>query len=200
MIVTRNSKVLQQINRNLPESRLLGAKRVQANKQNEVVDSSLLFKTPESRKSTRPARQCRRSVALARSKQRFDSSYDRTARRINAMCRKVFRLKVAYPVTPDGRYFLVKGRLWRCTNPNLPPDLRQALVGRLMHARRAKGMAMRKNDRPAREEARLEIDRVKRLLGERGPAWWSDGAPDWNRHTTAGTPYAEWAAALGSQL
>ena len=25
-----------------------------------------------------------------------------------------------YPVTPDGRYFVVRGRLWRCANPALP--------------------------------------------------------------------------------
>ena len=28
--------------------------------------------------------------------------------------------KAAYPTTPDGRYFVVRGRLWRCSNPNLP--------------------------------------------------------------------------------
>ena len=33
-----------------------------------------------------------------------------------------------YPVTPDGRYFVVRGRLWRCSDPSLPPDRREALV------------------------------------------------------------------------
>jgi hypothetical protein len=50
-------------------------------------------------------------------------------------------MKSEYPVTPDGRYFVVKGRLWRCTNPSLPADTRQRLVGELMQARRAKGEA-----------------------------------------------------------
>ncbi|WP_275066506.1 hypothetical protein [Acidisarcina polymorpha] len=40
-------------------------------------------------------------------------------------------MKPQYPVTPDGRYFVVKGRLWRCTNPSLPPEVRQRLVGGL---------------------------------------------------------------------
>lgn len=33
-----------------------------------------------------------------------------------------------YPTTPDGRYFVVKGRLWRCSNPSLDEDVRQRLV------------------------------------------------------------------------
>jgi hypothetical protein len=36
---------------------------------------------------------------------------------------------VKHPVTPDGRYFVVRGRLWRMANPDL--------VGRLMAAWRA---------------------------------------------------------------
>lgn len=43
----------------------------------------------------------------------------------------------SYPVTPDGRYFLVSGRLWRATNQPLPEALRQSLVNELMDARRA---------------------------------------------------------------
>lgn len=37
-----------------------------------------------------------------------------------------------YPVTPDGRYFVVRGRLWRRTNPSLTPSLKQSLVAELM--------------------------------------------------------------------
>jgi hypothetical protein len=40
------------------------------------------------------------------------------------------------PVTPDGRYFVVKGQLWRCSNPSLKEDVRQSLVDELMAARR----------------------------------------------------------------
>jgi len=30
-----------------------------------------------------------------------------------------------YPTTPDGRYFVVRGRLWRCTDPSLSEAERQ---------------------------------------------------------------------------
>ncbi|RXT43100.1 hypothetical protein B6S44_28990 [Bosea sp. Tri-44] len=42
-----------------------------------------------------------------------------------------------YPLTPDGRYFLVAGRLWRATDPSIPEARRQDLVRDLMGARRA---------------------------------------------------------------
>ena len=32
-----------------------------------------------------------------------------------------------YPTTPDGRYFVVRGRLWRRSNPHLPDAERSAL-------------------------------------------------------------------------
>lgn len=40
--------------------------------------------------------------------------------------------------------------------------------------------------------ARRRIDDAKVALGERGPVWWTDGAPDYNRHLARNTPYAEW--------
>jgi hypothetical protein len=100
------------------------------------------------------------------------------------------------PTTPDGRYFIVRGRLWRCSNPALPPALREELVRELMAARRAKQTAMRQDDAAAREAARARVDAAKHRLGERGPVWWEDGAPDYNRHMARTTPYADWAAAL----
>ena len=36
----------------------------------------------------------------------------------------------------------------------------------------------------------------RRALGERGPVWWSDGAPDFNRRMVKNTPYAGWYAEL----
>jgi hypothetical protein len=69
---------------------------------------------------------------------------------------------------------------------------KEILVNELMQARRAKGEAMRKGDLAGREQARQRIDEAKHHLGERGPAWWEDGAPDRNRHMVANTPYAEW--------
>ena len=104
----------------------------------------------------------------------------------------------AYPTTPDGRYFVVRGRLWRCADPALPVEDRARLVLQLMRARRAKGLAMRTGDDARREAARRNVDAAKHALGERGPVWWSDGAPDLNRHMVANTPYAEWFRGLES--
>jgi hypothetical protein len=67
-----------------------------------------------------------------------------------------------------------------------------------MDARRAKGDAMRSHDLTARELAREAVDRAKHALGERGPAWWTDGAPDYNRHMVQNTPYAKWYQGLSS--
>ena len=96
------------------------------------------------------------------------------------------------PTTPDGRYFVVRGRLWRCPDPNLSEARRAELVIELMSARRAKQTAMRANDDAARESARARVDAAKVALGERGPVWWDDDAPDLNRHLARTTPYAEW--------
>jgi hypothetical protein len=73
-----------------------------------------------------------------------------------------------YPVTPDDRYFVVKGRLWRCTGPVLSGDLKERLVADLMRARRQKATAMRSNDSEKVEAARQAIDVAKEKLGEEG--------------------------------
>ena len=104
-----------------------------------------------------------------------------------------------HPSTPDGRYFVVAGRLWRMSNPNLPPEERQKLVDRLMHARRQVGAAMKSGDKDAERNARAGVDEAKRALGERGPVWWTDNAPDFNRRLVANTPYGQWHAALLSR-
>jgi len=103
-----------------------------------------------------------------------------------------------YPTTPDGRYFVVAGRLWRTSNPGLAPDVWQELVDELMRARRQVGIAKKAGDTDAERAARSAVDAAKRALGERGPVWWTDGAPDLNRRMAANTPYADWYAALAS--
>jgi hypothetical protein len=85
-----------------------------------------------------------------------------------------------YPATPDNRYLVVRGRLWRCTNPKLASKLREKLVKELMTARRTKD--------------RAGIDKARRALGERGPTWWE--GPDYNCYLARNTPYAEWFASL----
>ena len=103
---------------------------------------------------------------------------------------------VKHPVTPDGRYFVVRGRLWRMSNPALPEADRQRLVDALMDARRAVRDAKSAGKDEALSAARAAVDEAKRALGERGPVWWSDGAPDLNRHMARNGPYADWFAAL----
>lgn len=99
-----------------------------------------------------------------------------------------------HPTTPDGRYFVVRGRLWRTSDPGLSAATRASLVSALMEARRAVGNAKRSGAREDEAAARADVDRAKRSLGERGPVWWDDGAPDFNRHLAKNTPYALWWA------
>ena len=101
-----------------------------------------------------------------------------------------------YPTTPDGRYFVVGTTLWRCTNPNLPADVREEAVKRLMNARRSVAKGKLENDAEAIARARRAVDRAKRDLGERGKPWWTDGSPDYNRHKVTNSPYREWFESL----
>lgn len=86
----------------------------------------------------------------------------------------------------------MRGRLWRASNPHLPEAARARLVHELMAARRAVRDA--KTDPEAMRTARAAVDAAKVALGERGPPWWTDGAPDYNRRMAKNTPYAEWYA------
>ncbi|BBF70554.1 hypothetical protein SBA_ch1_27540 [Sphingomonas bisphenolicum] len=103
------------------------------------------------------------------------------------------------PVTPDGRYFVVRGRLWRMSNPALSQAKREALVHDLMDARRAVARANREADKQTEVAARKAVDQAKQALGERGPVWWDDGAPDYNRHMVRNTPYRPWFDALSGK-
>jgi len=94
--------------------------------------------------------------------------------------------------TPDGRYIIVRGRLWRAANPGLPEDARERLVAELMDARRAVGRALRAGDAESERAARAQLHAAKVALGERGSVWWTDGAPDLNRRMAVNTPYADW--------
>ncbi len=102
-------------------------------------------------------------------------------------------------MTPDQRYLVVRGRLWRATDPGLSDAERQRLVAALMDARRAVKSAKRAGDAAALAEARRAVDAGKRALGERGPVWWADGAPDYTRHLARTTPYAAWYARHGGE-
>ncbi len=74
------------------------------------------------------------------------------------------------------------------------------LVKALMAARRAVARAKKReaegNGDPAElSAARTAVNTAKIALGERGPVWWTDGSPDFNRHMARNTPYAAWWAA-----
>ena len=97
-----------------------------------------------------------------------------------------------YPVTPDGRYMVVRGRLWRVSNPHLSEDKREAYVKKLMSARREVKAAKSANDDARLKKAREAVHAAKVALGERGPVWWEDGDKDFNRHLAKNTPYHEW--------
>ncbi|MGP6424116.1 hypothetical protein [Pseudomonas pharyngis] len=101
-----------------------------------------------------------------------------------------------HPVTPDGRYFVVKGQLWRCSNPSLDEEVRQRLVDALMAARREVKNAKGSQDASQLKRAREKIQMAKVALGERGPVWWADGSPDFNRRLVINSPYAEWFSSL----
>ncbi|ROT97612.1 hypothetical protein EB809_16135 [Marinobacter sp. R17] len=94
--------------------------------------------------------------------------------------------------TTDDRYIVVRGRLWRATNPELPASDREYWTKQLMAARREVRDAKQTDDSRALKAARASVDEAKRALGERGEVWWTDGAPDYNRCLVANTPYAAW--------
>jgi len=93
--------------------------------------------------------------------------------------------------TPDRRYLVIRGRLWRLSNPFLDPAEHERLVCELMSARRA---VLASADSRHRMAARQRVDTAKRALGERGDVWWDDGSPDYNRRLIRDTPYAGWFA------
>lgn len=98
--------------------------------------------------------------------------------------------------TPDGRYIVVKGRLWRATSPYLSAAQKLQAVNELMPARRAVAAAAGRTD--ALREARRRVDRAKRSLDERGPCGGPTGRPTNNRRTVQRSPYAAWYAAASA--
>jgi uncharacterized protein len=76
--------------------------------------------------------------------------------------------------TADGHHVLIDGRRWRATDPDIPEERRQQLVGELMQARRDVGGAKRAGDTEAEREARARVHKCKVALGERGAEWWEE--------------------------
>lgn len=65
-----------------------------------------------------------------------------------------------------------------------------------MRARRAVRTALERKESATLKAARGAVQAAKVALGERGPVWCHDGAPDLNRHMARNTPYAAWHAGL----
>lgn len=107
-------------------------------------------------------------------------------------------VRSGHPVTPDGRYFVVRGRLWRMSNPDLEPKVRDDLVKRLMKARRDVAAAHRSHDPKAEADARRRVNEAKVDLGERGPVWWRTTDGDYNQRLVENTPYADWFMTLSA--
>ena len=101
--------------------------------------------------------------------------------------------------TPDGRYLVIQGRLWRAPNPLLPAQAKVKYMRDLLNGRRALKAAKTSGDEDAISAARKLVARAQVGLGERGPAWWQDGAPDFNRTQVKNSPYADWFVRVESQ-
>jgi hypothetical protein len=101
--------------------------------------------------------------------------------------------------TPDGRYIVIQGRLWRAANPSLPAEAKVRYMREQLNGRRALKLAKTAGDEAAILAARKIIANAQAGLGERGKVWWKDGAPDLNRTLAKNSPYADWFAAADSR-
>lgn len=98
--------------------------------------------------------------------------------------------------TPDGRYIVVQGRLWRSANPTLSAERKVRHMRELLNGRRALKAAKLSGDEAAITAARQRVALAQVGLGERGKVWWKDGAPDLNRTLVKNSPYATWYASV----
>jgi hypothetical protein len=111
--------------------------------------------------------------------------------------RRSWRIRKDRPHTLDGRYFVAKGKLRRCTNPNLPDQQRRRLIKQLMQSRMA---ARNAETEVAIAEASQAVAAMKAALGESGAVWWGDGAPDYSGFDPVDTPYAIWWRGLSDEV
>jgi hypothetical protein len=98
--------------------------------------------------------------------------------------------------TPDGRYIVVQGRLWRAADPTLSAERKVRHMRALLNGRRALKAAKLSGDAAAITDARRMVALAQVGLGERGRVWWKDGAPDLHRTLVKNSPYAPWFASL----
>ena len=72
----------------------------------------------------------------------------------------------------EQRYFVVDGRPWRRTDPDIATDELAALKSALGRARNAVRRARQGGDEVALADARRRVQLAKTGLGERGTPWW----------------------------
>ena len=101
-------------------------------------------------------------------------------------------------MTPDGRYFIAKGRLWRCTNPKLDAEEIAKWKSELGKARAA--VRNCGDDDNALKQARRKVQEAKVALGERGPVWWTDGAQDETMTFARNSSYAQFWQDLSQDM
>jgi hypothetical protein len=65
-------------------------------------------------------------------------------------------------------------------------------VNELMAARREVKVAKASGEPEQLRLARAHVQTTKVALGERGPVWWRDGSPDFNRRQVLNSPYSDW--------
>lgn len=70
------------------------------------------------------------------------------------------------------------------------------MVNALMDARRAMKASKGSGETNDLATARQAVESAKRGLGERGPVWWTDGEPDWNRYLLKTPPMPSDSASL----
>ena len=74
------------------------------------------------------------------------------------------------PLTDDGHYFVIGGRRWRASDPEIPEARRAELTGILMAWRRE---VRRTKGTDGEKASRAGVQATKVALGERGkPPWW----------------------------
>lgn len=91
---------------------------------------------------------------------------------------------------------VVRGRLWQLSNPNVSETDRKLLLAALMDARRAVRDSGTDSDVQALAHARVNAAKI--ALGERGPTWWDNGKPDYNKYFVKNTPYRSWFEGMSS--
>lgn len=87
--------------------------------------------------------------------------------------------------TLDGHYFVIEGRRWRATDPDIPEE-RRAELTRILMAWRRDVKSTRGTDQEKRSRAGVQAAKV--ALGERGDPWWKQSDAERRKRWSADVP------------